>query len=146
MPTTARLVAAICLAILAWSVSAMVMDAMPERQQWGHFQLANAAIALLVGWIVIGKRVGTDYVTAVGIGFTGMVAMVFWVLFAHSFAEMIDMSLNRRFSGPVEAIVGIFTIGLEYGAILLNPRMILWLIMGGIGTGLIAEFVHRRWS
>lgn len=146
MPTLARFAAAVCLAALAFFVSGLVIESMPDRSNWGNFQLVNACIGLLVGWIVLGKRVGVDYVTAIGIGFTGMLALVFWCLFFYAFREMLDLALNRRFDGPVEAIVGVFQIGLEYGAELIKPQILLSLILGGAASGVIAEFVDRRWT
>lgn len=146
MPTMSKLAAAVCFAILAWIVSAQVMDTMPEREQWGNFQPFNALVALLVGWFIVGRRLRVDYVTAIGIGFTGMVAAVFWVIFCHSFNEMIQLSLARRFDGPVEAIVSIFKLGIEYAIKLAHPQILATLGVGGMVTGVIAEFVDRRWA
>ncbi|MDQ2092967.1 TrgA family protein [Rhodalgimonas zhirmunskyi] len=146
MPTFARVTAAVCLAALAFYVSGMVIETMPEKSNWGDFQLVNAVIGLLVGWFILGSRVGVDYITSIGIGFTGMLALVFWCLFFYAFREMISLSLDRRFDGPVEAVVGVFQIGLEYGAVLVQPMIMLVLLLGGAAAGLISEFVNRRWS
>jgi len=149
MPTSSRLVSALLYAALAWGVSAMVMEVMEaetQRQNFGYFQLANTAIGVLVGWIVVGKRLGSDYVTAMGIGFTGMLAMVFWCLFAHSFNEMLRLSLARRFDGPIEALVSVFKLGIDYGAFLAHGPIIVALIAGGMLAGVVAEFVNRRWE
>ena len=147
MPTASKLVCAVLYAALAWVVSGMVMEAIEaetQRQNFGSFQFVNAVIGILVGWVVIGKRLGTDYVTAMGIGFTGMMALVFWSLFAHSFSEMLRLSLARRFDGPIEAIMSIFTLGIEYGGYLANAPTLGVLLIGGMAAGVIAEFVDRR--
>lgn len=146
MPTMSRLVAFVCYGVLAWIVSGMVMETMPEQDQWGQFQPFNALVAALVGWIVVGKRLRVDYVTALGIGFTGMVAAVFWVLFFHSFYEMLQLALARRYDGPVEALVSVFRLGIEYAMTLAHPNILITLVLGGMGTGVIAEFVDRRWA
>ncbi|MDU8929209.1 TrgA family protein [Alisedimentitalea sp. MJ-SS2] len=146
MPTSARLAAAVCYGLLAWIVSGMVIEVVPEKENWGSFQPFNALVGLVVGWFVVGKRVRVDYVTAMGIGFTGMVAAVFWVLFFHSFNTMLELALDRRYDGPVEAIVSIFKIALEYSAYLVHVHIIATLVVGGILSGMIAEFVDRRWS
>ncbi len=146
MPTFARVAAAVCLALLAFYVSGLVMATQPEKSNWGDFQLVNAGIGLLVGWFVLGSRVGVDYVTAIGIGFTAMLALVFWCLFFYAFREMISLALDRRFDGPVEAVVGVFKIGIEYGAQLAYPHILLTLLLGGGAAGVICEFVNRRWS
>ncbi|MDQ2088991.1 TrgA family protein [Marimonas arenosa] len=141
-----KLAAAVCYAILAWVVSGMVIEVMPEREEWGNFQPFNALIGLLVGWFVVGRRLRVDYVTAMGIGFTGMAAALFWVLFAHAFNEMLALALARRFDGPVEAIVSIFKLGIEYAANLAYPHIVATLVLGGMLSGVIAEYVDRRWS
>ena len=146
MPTMSKLAAAVCYAVLAWVVSGMVMANVPEQQQWGNFQPVNAVVGLLVGWFIVGRRLRVDYVTALGIGFTGMIAAVFWVIFLHSFNEMLQLSLARRYDGPVEAIVSVFKIGLEYGLMLADARILLTLLFGGMAAGFIAEFVDRRWA
>jgi len=149
MPTSSRLVSALLYAALAWVISGMVMEvieAETQRENFGHFQLVNAAIGVLVGWIVIGKRLGSDYVTAMGIGFTGMLTVVFWCIFGHAFNEMLRLSLNRRFDGPVEALVSIFKLGIEYGSYLATGPIVLVMVFGGMLAGVLAEFVDRRWG
>ncbi len=149
MPTSYRLVSALLYGALAWVVSAMVMEVMEaetQRQNFGNFQLVNTAIGVLVGWIIVGKRLGSDYVTAMGIGFTGMLTLVFWCLFAHAFNEMLRLSLARRYDGPVEALVSVFKLGIEYGGFLVHGQILVVLILGGMIAGVIAEFVKRRWA
>ena len=146
MPTSARLAAAVCYGVLAWIVSGMMIEVVPEKENWGNFQPFNALVGLVVGWFIVGKRVRVDYVTAMGIGFTGMVAAVFWVLFLHSCNTMLSLSLDRRFDGPVEAILSVFKIGIDYSTYLVHVHIIVTLVVGGILSGMIAEYVDRRWS
>ena len=146
MPTSARLAAAVCYGVLAWIVSGMVIEVIVEKENWGNFQPFNALVGLVVGWFIVGKRVGVDYVTAIGIGFTGMIAAVFWVIFIHSFNTMLSLALDRRFDGPVEALLSVFKIGIDYSTYLVHVHIIVTLIVGGILSGMIAEYVDRRWS
>ncbi len=146
MPTTARLIAAFFLMVIAWVVTGQVMAVMPPETQFGSFRLVNLAIAALCGWVVIGSRVGTDYVTALSIGLTGVVAMVFWGLFAQAFNEMLRLALSRRYDGPVEAVVDIFQLGIDFGANLMHLNILATLFVGGLAAGVLAEFVHRRWT
>lgn len=141
-----KLAAAVCYAILAWVVSGMVMERIPEQTNWGNFQPFNAIVGLLVGWFIVGRRLRVDYITALGIGFTGMVAGVFWVLFLHSFRQMLVLSLARRFDGPVEAVVGVFKLIIENSVLLVDPKIIATLLVGGMISGVVAEFVDRRWA
>jgi len=71
---------------------------------------------------------------------------VFWCLFAHSFAEMLRLSLARRYDGPVEAIVSVFKLGIDYAGYLAHGSILGVLLVGGMLAGVIGEFVKRRWS
>ncbi|HIF77757.1 MAG TPA: TrgA family protein, partial [Sulfitobacter sp.] len=52
MPTGARLMAAISLAVLAFILSGMVVPLMPESTDFGYFLPLNMMLGLLVGWRV----------------------------------------------------------------------------------------------
>ncbi len=146
MPTTARLVAALCLAALGWVASEMIRDIMPPHTGFGWFNVVNVVLGALCGWYVIGTRVGRGYVDAVSIGLTGAVALVVWGLFAQSLNEMLRQALMKKYEGPVEAIVGIFNNAMEFGQFLLDAPLIITLILGGIAAGLLSEFAARRWT
>ena len=62
MPTGARLMAAISLAVLAFVLSGMVVPLMPESTDFGYFLPLNVFLGLVVGWRVMGKRVGVALV------------------------------------------------------------------------------------
>lgn len=146
MPTIPKLVAATCLAILAYIVTTQVIATMPEKESFGKLIPSSIIISLLCGWIFIGRRVGETYVIAISTGLSGMAAAVFWVLLAQSGSEMLRLSLRRRFDGPMEAIVGVFQIAYEFGAKLAQTETVITLLVGGIIAGVLAEFAARRWS
>ncbi|SHH31652.1 TrgA family protein [Marivita hallyeonensis] len=146
MPTAAKAIAALCLAALAYLSSELVKTLMPEITNWGYFSIFNAAVGALVGWIVVGKRAGRGTKDAVANGLTGVAAMLFWVLFIHATNEMVDLSMKRRFDGPVEAFAAIFEIGIEYGTILVNPMMITTFLLGAFLTGYFSEYAARHWK
>lgn len=149
MPTSARLVSAILLAALALMVTTMYMNALlaedPDKT-FGRLLESNVAISALVGWTLLGGRVGNQYSVAIGLGLTAVAAAVFWCLFAHSVWEMLAMSLDRRFDGPMEALIGAIELGVDFGTDLARANIIVVLLMGGIILGPAAEFVSRRWS
>ncbi|WP_245964089.1 TrgA family protein [Roseovarius spongiae] len=146
MPSSARLIAAVSLGVLGWVGSEMVRPLMPPHTAFGWFNYVNVALGLLCGWFVIGSRTGRGYVESVSIGLTGGAALVFWALFAQSFNLMLKQSLDRKFKGPIEAIVGIFNNALEYLQFLWDTPLIVTLVIGSIVAGLLTEFVARRWT
>ena len=146
MPTSARLVAALCLGALAWIVTDQVMAVMPSETNFGYFRVVNVVLGLVCGWFVIGGRVGTSYVTAFSIGLTGVFALVFWALFAQAGNEMMRLAMKHRYDGPFEATVAVFEIGVDFAGFLMHANIFLTLGVGGVVAGLAAEFASRRWT
>ncbi len=144
MPTAAKVVAAILFAALAWVTSEMIKPLFPDERNVGRFSEVNAVIGLFVGWIVAGSRAKTTLANAVSYGLTATVALVFWSLLLQSFGEMIRFSLNKRYDGPAEAVIGVFSLMYEYGMLMAELHVIATLVIGGILAGLITEFFGRR--
>lgn len=145
MPTAARLVAALSLAVLAFVVSGQVMPLMPEGTDFGYFTWVNIGLGLICGWIVMGKRAGRGPVAAINNGLTGVAALVFWALFVQGCNEMVRLALRHRYDGPFEAVFAILEIGLDYGKLLLAPNILVTLLIGAVLAGLLAELAARRW-
>lgn len=145
MPDAARLAAALSLALLAFIVSGMYMPLMPEGTDFGYFTWINMGLGVLVGWLVMGRRAGRGLTAAINNGLTGMAAMVFWALFVQGTYEMFRQAMRHRYDGPMEALAAIFTIGMDYGIILFVPSIILTLIIGGVLSGLAADYAKKRW-
>lgn len=146
MPTAAKLVAALLLAGLAWIGSEMYRPLMPPDTNFGWFNEVNLVLGLLCGWFVLGSRAGHGYPESIGAGLTGLGALLFWALFVQSFNEMLKRALEKRYDGPVEGLVSIFEIGIDFGQYLLDGPLIGVLVGGSIVIGLIAEWASRRWS
>lgn len=146
MPTAAKMAAAIVLGAVAWYASDLIRPLMPEGTDFGWFNYVNLALGLACGWFVIGTRVGRSYLESFSAGLTGMAALIFWALFLQSFNEMLKLALQNRYQGPVEGLVAIFEIGVDFGSKLLDVNLIGTLLIGGIIAGVVAEWASRRWS
>lgn len=145
MPTAAKLVAALCLAALGYVVSDLIRPLLPASTHFGLFNYVNALIGLVMGWRVVGRRAGRGMSAAIGNGFTGTVALVFWGLFVQATNEMVRRSFARHFDSMVEAIAAIFEHMVEYGEIMLDAKVVVALLLGGIATGILAEIAAGRW-
>jgi len=145
MPNAARLVAALCLALLAFIVSGQIMPLMPEGLDFGYFTYVNIAVGVLTGWIVMGKRAGSGTTAAINNGITGVVAMVFWALFIQGTYEMVRLAMRNRFDGPFEALVAIVEIGADYGLTIMVPQVIISLLVGAVASGFATEYAARTW-
>ncbi|MEL7012798.1 MAG: TrgA family protein [Pseudomonadota bacterium] len=146
MPTTGKGVAAILMAVLAWIGSEMYRPLMPDGTDFGVFNYVNVGLGILSGWIVIGTRLNRSYSDGIGAGLTGVAALVFWAVMIQAFNEMLRLALERRYDGPVEALVNVFELALDFAVNLLHMPLLVLLIGGGVGIGIICEFVARRFS
>ncbi len=146
MPTTARLVAAVLFAALGWLCADLYKPLLPEGTPVGLFSPVSAGFGLLVGWNFTGRRIERRLGSGFGIGLTSSLLLVFWVLLAFSGTKMLQNSLRKYYDGPVEALQGLFAIGLDYARLGATPEIVAALVVGGLVGGRITEWVAGRWS
>lgn len=145
MPTAARLIAAICICIVGFTVSNLIIPLMPESTGFGLFAYVNAFIGVFVGWTVMGKRAGRGVSAAINNGFGGVLMLILWCLFLHACYQMFDRAMANWYDGAFDALLAIFKFMAEYGLVMLNPLVITSLIVGGILSGLATEYAWRTW-
>lgn len=145
MPTAAKLVAGLLWAVLAWFASNLIKPYFPEGSDLGLFAEVNAALGFLLGWVMAGPRAGMGWSAAVSYGFTTTLSLVVAGVFLHSFAEMVRLSLRRLYEGPMEGLVAVFGLMVEYFMLMAKPDVIGVLLVGGILAGLVTEWAGRRW-
>ena len=145
MPSAANLVAGICLAIVAFIVSGMIPPLLPEGTNMGYFTLVNVVLGMVVGWKTIGSRMGRDTTTAITVGLTGAVVLVFWALFVQACNEMTRLAMRNRYDNAFEALIAIFELMTEWFLIMLTVPVLGTLAIGGIISGILAESAARRW-
>ncbi len=143
--TAPRLVAALILAAVGYLASETIKPLLPDGTQFGYFSVANAVIGLVVGWVVIGARIGRGMAAAISYGLTGALVLLFWGLFSQAVNEMLRLSLRRRFSGPSEALKGAVDIAIGYAALIATPAVLGTVVLGGIVAAVLAEFSARYW-
>lgn len=146
MPTAAKLVAAFCLAVCGYIVADLIRAELPEGQPLKWLYQVCIAIPLLVGWRVMGKLVGTNYGVAMNNGIYGVVISTVSVTFIFAVGLMIKKSRRLQYDGPMEALVDVFALMLEYGLLLLNPYVLVTLVVGGFITGVSAEWASRKFD
>ncbi len=143
MPTAGRLVAAVGLSALSYYASGIVIALWPYDYNFGSFRLVCAGLAFIIGWRVIGVRLGRGIPQGAGAGLTGMAALLFWLFLLLSFNEMIGRSLDLRYQGPFEAFQGMFEIAYEYLLNVLHVRLGILLAGGAMLVGLVSELVAK---
>jgi len=146
MPTAARVIAALCLAALAWLVSEQIKPLFDEDKAFGNFNLINVGIAFVVGWQVIGSRAGRGLASAINNGLTGGIMMFFWTSLAHASIEMFERSMRNRYDGAFEAFAAMLQMMAENAVLIATPLIICTLLVGSAVSGFLAEFTSKRAS
>lgn len=146
MPTAARLTSAMALAVLGAYFAYITVPRFTEGSLPGFWYPLCIAAGVWAGWVVMGKRMGNGYSAAVGNGFTGVFAQVFWIFFILAFVDMLQKSMRRSYDGPVEALIDGAQIALEYGGELFSVDLVIALVVGAIAAAFFSEFYAQRFS
>jgi hypothetical protein len=148
MPTAARVVAAICIAFVAWVVSGLVKQAMPGTPNFGLFVPLSVAVALACGWTILGRRADRGrlgFANAIGVGLSAMAMTVFWVLLICALEESFRTAMTRGYHDPMKVIYALYPIGSRLGSVLLDTTILVWLCFGGAISGVLAHLAGERW-
>ncbi|MFK7837503.1 MAG: TrgA family protein [Sulfitobacter sp.] len=148
MPDASRLVAAVCLAIVGFLLSGLIMPVYEEavgETNFGYFVYVNIVIGLVVGWVSMGKRAGRGVSSAITNGVTGVFLLVLWGLFSQACNEMTRLAMKNRYDGPFDAIAAVFQIMAEWGLLLLNGPILGTMVVGAFVAGTLTEYAWRTW-
>lgn len=145
MPTAAKLVAAIILAITGYFTVQAVYPFLKEGQPDNWLLPVSVVVPIICAWRTTGRLVGKSYWAAANSGIYGLCVSVFFVVFTFAASEMLTLSMRKRYDGPMEAIVSMFGIWVEMAQRLLHVPVLIVLISGGVLAGLAAEWAHRKW-
>ncbi|MEP3345203.1 MAG: TrgA family protein [Litoreibacter sp.] len=146
MPTAAKLVAAVILAVTGYFASEFVRASLPEGQPAGWLLPICTLVPMVIGWRIMGKLVGNNYGVSMNSGFYAVVVCTISVTFIFAAALMIKKSRRLQYDGPMEALVDVFALMLEYGLLLLNPLVLVTLVGGGFIAGIVSEWAHRKFE
>ena len=148
MPTGARVIAAICIAFVAWIVSGLVKQLLVNEPGFGNFVPLCVVIGLLCGWIILGRRADRGrlgYANAIGVGLSAMAMTVFWVLLLVSVWKSFDRAMSRVYHDPMKVVYDVYPIAWDYGQVLKDVDILVWLIFGGAIAGILAHLVGEKW-
>ena len=147
MPTAAKLVAAICFALLGAALALYVPRLMTEgARPPASLPAVAAAVFALCGWFIAGPRTGRGRGEAMAAGIGTALAGTFWLVFLGASAQMLDLAFKMRYDGAMEAVVGIFTEMTKIAPMLADPVFLGALSVGGAVGGLLTDAAGRRWS
>lgn len=146
MPTAAKLFAALAFAVLAFFVAEVLKPHMPPGTQFGNFSLYCVLIGVVAGWRVMGPSAGRGWWDSANAGIRTATVMALIALVIFSIYGMLILAFRRAYDGPMEAVVGIFGVGVDYFLQMLAWDVIAVLLVGGALAGMLAEWAARRWK
>jgi hypothetical protein len=146
MPTLSKLIAAVIFAATAFFAGEAYKLGLPEGMQYGLYSYMCVAIGLIIGWRVMGRETGHGYQRAIGSGIKTSLMVTVWALLVFCTILMVRKAFKKRYDNPLEAIVDIFALGVEYGALMFTPPVLTVLLGGAVMGGLAAEWAKRRWD
>ncbi|HBZ44743.1 MAG TPA: hypothetical protein DEO85_11935 [Maritimibacter sp.] len=144
MPTFARLVAAVLLAVLGFGVSFLTFPYFDEGVPVSGIPVVAAIMGVIVGWTFTGARFQRQSGNAVAIGITSVVVQTLLTLFAFAIKRMVDRAFRNAYDTVMESIVGVFDVALEYIQIIAQPDVVLAALVGGAIVGAITNWVAVR--
>lgn len=144
MPTFARLVAAVLLAVLGFGVSFLTFPYFDDGVPVSGIPVVAAIMGVIVGWAFTGARFQRQSGGAVAIGITSVIAQTLLTLFAFAIKQMLDRAFRKAYDTVMESIVGVFDAMLEYIQTVAQPDVVIAALVGGAIVGVITNWVAMR--
>jgi hypothetical protein len=147
MPTAAKLVSAILFTLIGWFAGVAYIAILPEGQTAAIVAPVAAGVGLFQGWFTMGRNATGRLIMDLGTGLRTSVQIVFFMVLIFGLLEMFDRSTRLRYDGPGEATIAAMELFLEYGlSVVYATTSLSILAIGGMGAGIFAGLVARRWS
>lgn len=145
MPTAARLVAALCLAIVGYILSEMIKPLMPESTDFGYFVQVNMILGIAAGWVIMGPRAGRGFTAAINNGIAGVFILVLWGVLVQACYEMFRLAMRNRYDGAFEALAAVFQIMVDYALIMATVPIGIAMLVSAVIIGPVVDFAANRW-
>lgn len=146
MPTASKLFAAVAFTIVAFFAANVAVPHLPPGTVIGAFIPISALIGLVGGWRVMGPEAGHGWYLAATSGIKTIAIIVMLAMLIFSTERMLTNAFRRAYDGPMDAVVGIVAVAIDYGAVLLKPDVFAILLIGGILSGILSDWAARRWK
>ncbi len=147
MPTAAKLVASIMLAISGFIVVIVVVNVYPDAARRSVGLTTTAVLAgLIIGWRSLGKRISEDEGSGMNSGLKAGVLMFVWVIFLYALENMIGGIKDNLYYQPMTALLVIPAGMIKYGQMALNVPLIGTMVVLAAISGKVTKTADSRWS
>jgi hypothetical protein len=145
MPTAAKLFAAVFLGLTGALVVYLVELSQPPTGDLPVALAVTVSVAVIVGWRACGPYAGNGYGSAMLAGLKATIYLVVLALLVLAVMQMFRLAWRHHYHAPSEAVVDIIGLALGFAKPLLTPQIAGVLGVGGLVTGIMAEWAGRRW-
>ncbi len=145
MPTAAKLFGAFGMALVAFFAAEVFKQHAPEGMQFGYFSPVSAVIGLVCGWRFLGPDAGLGWMPSANAGLKAAVVTLLAALLIFSVEEMLVLAFRRNYDGPMDAIIGVLALSVDFIQQMFVVDMLVTLFGGGVLAGFLSEWAARRW-
>ena len=148
MPTAARLIAAIFMAMAGVIVIIVAVNEFPDAAYDQFPMVVTAAIVgFLVGWRGLGRAIAVEDVRAASLGLRAGVTAFFWTLFMFGLWRMIQGIMKHEFYQPLSAILTMLWEMIRIGKLALTnlPLVITMVVLSWI-AGVVTKNAMLKWD
>lgn len=147
MPTAAKLVASIMLAISGFIMVIVVVNVYPDaaRRSVGMTTVA-VLTGLIIGWRSLGKKVSEDEGSGINSGLKAGVLMFIWMIFLFALENMIGGIKDNLYYQPMTALLVIPAGMIKYGQMALNVPIIGTMVVFAAISGKVTKTADTRWN
>jgi len=147
MPTAAKLVAAIFLAISGVIVVTVVVSVYPDAARRSAGMTSAAVLmGIIIGWRGLGRQIADDEGSGVVSGLRSGIAMFVWVVFLFGLGDMITGIMDNAYYQPMTALLVIPAGMIKYGQMALNVPILGTMLVLAAVAGKMTKAANERWS
>lgn len=146
MPTAAKLVAAIMLAITGWFCAELIKPMTEEGRDLSGFAPICAAVGAMVGWRFLGPRADQRMGNVLSNTFTMAFVQIVLTVFVFALLQMLKNSLRKVYHGPIEALQDVFVISGSYYHGYFSYEVVAAVLLGGALSSWCAFMAARKWG
>lgn len=147
MPTAAKLVASILLALSGIIVVIVTINVYPDaaRRSVGMTSAA-VAIGIFVGWRGLGRRISDEEGSGIASGLKSGISMFIWVLFLFALSDMIEGIMDHAYYQPMTALLVLPAGIIKYGKMAMNVPIMGTMVVLAAVVGKMTKSADNRWN
>lgn len=111
----------------------------------GLLYLCGGLVGLIAGWKHLGTRLGRGFMSAATWGAVAAALATLYGLIAAALRDMLGVYGFSKFDTVMELVNYLVIKAMDFGAMILEPRQVSAILVGGVLAGIFAEHYQRIW-